>query len=323
MMVLRSCDQNNYDRGQSMIRKTLLSLAVSLPMAVGLGSGSHAQDYSAEPSYGSVSLSSGFSPDPYRVDLQSGGSINVGSRLGGDCRGYIANAPDFRLNYDAGSVFSLTFSVDAGADTTLVINDPNANFVCDDDSGEGLNPSITFDSPVSGQYDVWVGTFGDADYEDATLFISELGDQSGGSGSSSNGSGGPDWSLEPTYGSVSLNSGFTPDPYRVDLASGGSHNASELNSSCNGFIATAPDFRLNYTAGSLPLIISVDSSADTTLVINNPNGGWSCNDDGGEGLNPSITFDPAMSGQYDIYVGTFGGSDLQDAQLHISELYSN
>lgn len=134
-----------------------------------------------------------------------------------------------------------------------------------------------------------------------------------------------DYGLEPTYGSVTLPGGFTPDPYTVSLSSGGSINAADRNlgSDCRGYIANAPDFRLNFSAGSLPLIISVDSGSDTTLVINAPDGSWYCDDDSGDGLNPSVRFGSAMSGQYDIWVGTYGSDNLESATLSISELTSN
>lgn len=126
----------------------------------------------------------------------------------------------------------------------------------------------------------------------------------------------------PTYDTVRLNSGFTPDPYTVNLQSGGSIDASQAASGCRGYIANAPDVRLQYSAGSLPLIISVNSNADTTLVINAPNGRWYCDDDSGNGYNPSVRFNGPMSGRYEIWVGTYGGRNLQPASLKISELYS-
>lgn len=128
-------------------------------------------------------------------------------------------------------------------------------------------------------------------------------------------------SLSPTYGTISLSSGFSPDPYVVSLDAGGSISASNIG--CTGYIANAPDLRLNYRAGdSLPLIISVTSEADTTLVINTPNGGWACNDDGGNGSNPSIRFNAPQTGQYDIWVGTYTDGGIRPADLHISEIYS-
>lgn len=130
------------------------------------------------------------------------------------------------------------------------------------------------------------------------------------------------FSLNPTYGTVALSGGFTPDPYVINVQSGGSIAASNISSSCAGYIADAPDVRLQFSAGSLPLIISTSSSADTTLVINGPDGSWYCNDDGGQGFNASIRFNNPQSGQYDIWIGTYGSASLQPAQLFISELTS-
>jgi hypothetical protein len=134
--------------------------------------------------------------------------------------------------------------------------------------------------------------------------------------------GAQNYTLNPSYGTVNLSGGFTPDPYIVEVQSGGGIAANSLGSGCVGNIANAPDVRLNFAAGSLPLIISVDSRADTTLVINGPDGRWYCDDDGGQGLNPSIRFGSPQSGQYDIWIGTYGSSELRNAELHISELYS-
>lgn len=299
-----------------MKRQGILAGALGSALAMGaLASVAEAQDWSLNPTYGSVSLRAGFTPDPYVINLHSGGSINASQTIGGSCRGYIANAPDYRVTYQAGS-WPLVFTVNASADTTLVVNGPDGLWYCDDDSGEGLNPRLQWGSPPSGQYDVYVGTYGSASVQPAQLIISELTGASRATG--------PDWTLNPTYGSVSLRAGFTPDPYNVQLQSGGPIDASQaVSSSCRGFIAVAPDFRLTYSAGSWPLIISVNSSADTTLVINGPDGRWYCDDDGGQGLNPSLRWGTPPSGQYDIYIGTYGGASLRSATLSISEVSSN
>ncbi len=144
--------------------------------ALALSGAAAAQDYSLSPAFGSVSLSGGFSPDPYTVSLRSGGSIDAGSRIGGSCRGYVANAPDFRLQFSPGSL-PLILSVASSADTTLVVNGPDGSWYCDDDGGDGLNPSLRFGSPMGGQYDIWVGTYGNASMQNATLHISELSSQ--------------------------------------------------------------------------------------------------------------------------------------------------
>ena len=132
-----------------------------------------------------------------------------------------------------------------------------------------------------------------------------------------------DFNADPNYGVINLRAGFEPDPQVIGLRSGGQINAQSVSNSCRGFISSAPDVRLFYTAGSLPLIISVRASADPTLVINGPDGSWYCDDDGGnEGLNPSVRFNRPSSGRYEIWVGTYGNASLQPAELHISELTS-
>lgn len=133
----------------------------------------------------------------------------------------------------------------------------------------------------------------------------------------------PNMNADPNYGTVTLNSGFTPDPRVVSLRAGGDRPASQAASNCAGFITSAPDVRLNYEAGSLPLIISVAASGDTTLVINGPDGRWYCDDDGGvNGLNPAVRFNNPSSGRYEIWVGTYSDGRTQDARLHISEVSS-
>ena len=131
-----------------------------------------------------------------------------------------------------------------------------------------------------------------------------------------------DTGADPSFGSHNLDSGFTPDPYQVSVSSGGNTDASNLGSPCTGNIANAPDIRVVYSNGSLPLIISANSDFDTTLVVNAPDGLWYCDDDSGEGVNPSVRFNKPMSGRYEIWVGTYSGSDYRAAVVDISELYS-
>lgn len=126
------------------------------------------------------------------------------------------------------------------------------------------------------------------------------------------------FSLPPAYGTLNLSAGFLPDPQAVNVVAGGNIDARRLGGNCVGAIANPPDVRLNYRAGNFPLFISVRSGADTTLVINLPNGQWLCNDDF-QGLNPGVILQNPPSGQYDIWVGTFGGGTAP-AQVLVSEV---
>jgi hypothetical protein len=125
--------------------------------------------------------------------------------------------------------------------------------------------------------------------------------------------------LRANFGSINLNSGFTPDPYRVNITAGGTIDASNAASGCVGQISNAPDFEVTYSAGSLPLVFRTQANSDTTLIVNGPDGLWYCDDDSGEGLNAQVTFSKPQSGTYDIWVGTYGGG-TSGSQLLITEL---
>ena len=123
--------------------------------------------------------------------------------------------------------------------------------------------------------------------------------------------------LKPTFGTVTLEAGFDPDPYAKKVEAGGQIKANHQG--VTGWIANAPDVRLNYTAGEYQLTIRVEADTDTVLFVNLPNGKWVANDDApGGGTNPLLRFNPPMSGQYDIWVGTYKQGNAP-AKLIITE----
>ena len=129
---------------------------------------------------------------------------------------------------------------------------------------------------------------------------------------------------DPNSGSIKLEASFPDDPRAIDVTSGGIINAAKAVEGCTGFISDDPDVRLTFSAddspNARPLFISVRSDEDTTLVINAPDGRYYCNDDGMNGVNPSIIFGPAQSGDYEIWVGSFTEGEYHEAKLDISEL---
>ena len=147
-----------------------LCLLAAALLAAAAPTVSLAQDASLTANFGEISLSSGFTPDPYRVSVQAGGSVD-GARLPGACTGMISQAPDFELTYQAGSM-PLVFRTVSSEDTTLIINGPDGRWHCDDDSYGDGDAMVRFNRPQSGTYDVWVGTFGGGTTS-ATLQITE------------------------------------------------------------------------------------------------------------------------------------------------------
>jgi hypothetical protein len=154
------------------MKNTALAIAAAATLAfLGLAAPAAAQNASLTANYGEISLSAGFTPDPYTVNIQAGGSVD-GSRLPGSCTGYISEAPDFEVTYSAGSL-PLVFRTVSGADTTLIINGPDGQWYCDDDSFGDGDAQVRFNRPQSGTYDIWVGKFGSGGPAAARLLITE------------------------------------------------------------------------------------------------------------------------------------------------------
>ena len=129
------------------------------------------------------------------------------------------------------------------------------------------------------------------------------------------------WAMRPNYGQTQLTASGLEEAHVLELDAGGYVDMQQRLEQCAGFITENPDYRVTYDAGDgeAPLIFSVNSQADTTLVINGPDGRWHCDDDGGVlGRNPMLMFEAPQSGQYDIWVGIYGAAETAPARLMIS-----
>lgn len=127
--------------------------------------------------------------------------------------------------------------------------------------------------------------------------------------------------LAPAFGSYRLSAGFTPDPFQVNVTAGGTVDAARLGQGCVGRIAEAPDVRIDYRAGSFPLAFKALSQSDVTIVVNDPNGRWHCNDDyPGMGTNAAVVFRNPPSGQYDVWIGTYDRGPGQASRLQVTEV---
>lgn len=123
--------------------------------------------------------------------------------------------------------------------------------------------------------------------------------------------------------SISLQAGFTPDPYMTSVIAEGSRLTSSLQSGCAGYIGTEPTLRLNWSGSSNRLRFFVTSSSDTILLIRHPSGSYHCNDDWTTGnRNPMLTWNNPRSGTYTIWVGTYSGGNAS-GNLHITEISSH
>lgn len=295
--------------------KAIQTAAVIACASFGLSAGALAQDYSLEPTYGEVTWPGGFGPDPYTVDLQSGGSVDA-SRLGTICTGYIANAPDFRLNYQGTGWRTLYLAAQSSADTTLVVNLPDGSWVCNDDGGSGLNPLLSFDTPLTGQYDIWVGTYGEEAYHSARLLISENGQADFVYDDAY-----LDPSRYPAHGTDYLRSGFTRDPQVYYVRAGGTANAAHIGEPCVGFSTIEPSVTISFSnTTKFPLYFSAEDYQDLTLVVRAPDGRYYCDDDSGGDRNPVVMFRQPVDGNYQVWLGTYERGASAYTELYVSEL---
>jgi hypothetical protein len=149
-------------------------------------------NYNARANYGQYTLQTGFTPDPWGFPITAGGGRNPidvsqlglsDSSTGQACsQSYVTRNPDFHFTFRAGSQFSLVrFYVvtQNNADATLLINQPDTRWRCNDDHGRGdwgnrLMPAVDFANPQSGRYDIWVGSYDMTSRNPGTLYVTEL-----------------------------------------------------------------------------------------------------------------------------------------------------
>src|SRR5690606_806820 len=130
----------------------------------------------------------------------------------------------------------------------------------------------------------------------------------------------PNYSLRAAFGTISLPGGFLPDPYVRNVTAGGGYYLPNCGLNWSGWVAAAPDFQFSYNAVGYPLTLGINSSADTVLLINAPDGTWYFNDDAqGYAAGAAIRFPNPMSGVYDIWIGTYNRGSGIPAQLIITE----
>jgi len=109
------------------------------------------------------------------------------------------------------------------------------------------------------------------------------------------------------FGSATLESGFLPDPYQVDVEAGGSVDTADFSPAC-GYTSYHPAFVLDWEGGDVPqaflrFFFTPDKDAITTLLVHTPDDEWLCRQDD-IGTDPVLDIPSASSGEYAIWVGT-------------------
>lgn len=135
-----------------------------------LVSAQHTLEIDGTPTAGEHSIAPGGS---LSVEVEAGGDVDLDAAIGnGLCYGFTTSTPTARVNYTADSAEQLVFSLASDGDTVMAVNDSNGEWHCNDDSLDSLDAEIILPNAEGGQYDVFVGTFGNYETLDAVLNVS-------------------------------------------------------------------------------------------------------------------------------------------------------
>lgn len=107
---------------------------------------------------------------------------------------------------------------------------------------------------------------------------------------------------------MTLNAESVYAPQTMPIVAGGGLDLSQCGSvPGNGYIVPESDFTVAYDALGMgrALEMRVNGTCDTVLLVNAADGQWHFSDDA-DGMNPRLRIENARSGQYDVWVGTFG-----------------
>lgn len=298
---------------QNLIRRAIILLFAILNCALG----SLAQESlnpGGEARYGRQTLAPGFQPSPFTIDVLSGGDIAVKPlALGDNCLGYAASDPDFIVDLAEGFE-RVTFLIAGREDTTLIINLPNGSWSCNDDTN-GLNPALVYYKAQPGSYQIWIGSYAAETFDDAVLYLAEAGPETLPTTAT-----GPDPARDPLYGEITLSPGFQPSSYAMQVLGGGRSDAAEhlADPACRGYVSEAPDYSVYLSEDLADLRFAVYSPAAMTLLINGADGRWHCSA-GDSGGDPAVNFNYALSGLYDVWVGSLEQGNYAASIFYLTE----
>ncbi|MGB3544502.1 hypothetical protein [Rubrivirga sp.] len=313
--------------GEDPMTSTATVVAGPMPPPLALEAG-------ATPLSGIINAPGGFEAGDGTLELaiQAGGSDAAG-RLDPElfCAGHIdASQPTANVLYSAsGGTGTLAIGAVTGAsdddmmmddftDLVLVVSGPDGQTYCNDDYA-GPDPLVVIDSPESGTYAVWAGTYSLQDgMADATLTVAESAEDIGfgdfGDMGDFDDMGGFEFSpySEGTYVLLDLEgvpgarlTGGDDLSDSVETTITPSTPNPVQGEACRGYIEGSATVAMELSGDGPFALRASGVETDLTMTVLTPSGMWFCSDDAEE-LDPGIQLDTAEDGLYRVWVGTFG-----------------
>ena len=201
---------------------------------------------------------------------------------------------------------------------------PDGAFHCNDDANSLLlDPSVTFEKPQKGIYNIWVGSYYPDQLLPGVLVVTTRDDVNvetftlnglvKRSPMASLAVRAHEQPIEALLDAINrqkenvltIEDGETKS---VDISAEGDIPAFEFDipgQICNGFISDKPDAVFELTGDADALSVFFEGDADSTLLIVEPGGKVLCNDDAapGRNMNPLLILQNPTPGRYAVFVG--------------------
>jgi hypothetical protein len=289
--------------------------------------------------YIAISPQAGFPLDPFLVSLQGGGPVDA-STVSDACSGFVAEAPAVTVDYQGEADLLRAFFLSNG-DTTLVVQTPDGDYLCNDDTHPLLlDPSIVITSPVQGVYSVWVGSVAAQDLIPGFLvFTTKESVTAGNLALADLVRRQPLPATQPlrqrqidagqrlaealaaVEDAAALEAGG--DDVTVEVTADGDLPVPELltnDALCSGLVSLAPSYAFDWSGETDTLSLLVEADGDTTLLVRTPQGDLLCSDDASaDTLNPLVAISEPAEGRYLVWVGRITPDEPVSGVLTITE----
>lgn len=327
--------------------RTVILLMLAMLLSLPGGSAALAQTDAggdvAPAAFLTMNLKAGFPLDPFVVSLNGGGEVAASTR-DETCVGFIAEAPNFTVNWE-GKVEAFNIFYYSDFDPTLVVQLPDGSYLCNDDASDNLlDPEVTIEAPAEGQYNLWVGSYDKGQLIPGFLVITAnrlvsvhdftpgalvkrspiandvrptgvigadvVRSTLSGEATGSNGVAASRIAGRIVTPDVEIAGGDTPVTTTL-VATGETPVFTILDKDDNGTVCSglvsgaAPEFIFRYSGDASALRVFFEGEADTSLIVVGEQVVL-CSDDSaaGENANPVIDV-PAPAGLYGVWVGRF------------------
>jgi hypothetical protein len=121
----------------------------------------------------------------------------------------------------------------------------------------------------------------------------------------------------PNFGEVALET--ATEPHRVNAVAGGDLDAAALGGECVGYVTANPDYRVIWNGPATTLRFYFTGMADASMVVMDPQGRVSCNDDAFATVSPALDIASAPRGAYNVWLGTPTVFGDVSGILHVTE----